>query len=82
MKQGTIVAAWEDTRRAYLTVRVAEDGGAGDVEYVGSVALAELPEGATAPQKRAALVEAVRALRARERGRTTALAFSGSVAVE
>jgi len=64
---GEAIAAWKVDGRAYLVVRVAGDGPAGEgVEYLGSVseeALARL----TPTEQRLALLEAVRLERDRQR---------------
>lgn len=60
--QGTVVAVWAEGQTACMAVRVVEGGGAGPVEYVGRVPLADLA-GLTPAQKRGALVAAVKAVR-------------------
>ena len=64
---GEAIAAWKLDGRAYLVVRVAGDGPAGEeVEYQGSVSEAELVR-LTPTEQRQALLEAVKAERDRQR---------------
>lgn len=62
MPQATIVNAWQDGTHLNLAVRVREP--AGDVEYIGRVSLEDL-KNVAAPERKAALVAAVRAERDR-----------------
>lgn len=64
---GEAIAAWKLDGRAFLVVRVAGDGPAGEeVEYLGSVSEEALMR-LTPAEQRVALLEAVRAVRDRQR---------------
>jgi hypothetical protein len=63
MAAGTIVRVWQDGTKAYAAVRVTENWG--PTEYIGSVPLTEIPQGATNAQKKTLLEAAVRAERTR-----------------
>lgn len=73
MASGTIVGTpWQDTGYTYLAVGVDEPEGR--VEYIGKVLTADLAD-LTGPQKKAALIAAVKA--ARDAQRATPIAISG-----
>jgi hypothetical protein len=77
--QGVIVRAWADGTFAYLAVRVNEGGNTGNVEYIGRVQLDEAWQAMNAAAKKAALVEAVQAARARQQPSTSDLGIGGTV---
>ncbi|TAK33755.1 MAG: hypothetical protein EPO21_11785 [Chloroflexota bacterium] len=62
MATGKVIRAWQENGWAYLAVRVQEDSG--PVEYIGSVPVGDL-DGLTAAEQRAALIGAVKGVRAR-----------------
>lgn len=62
MASATIVKAYQDGTYAYIIAVVAEGGSKGNVEYNASVPLTDLA-GLTNPQKKAALIAAVKAAR-------------------
>lgn len=79
MPNATVVKAWQDETSAHLAVRVRE--GARDVEYIGTVPLAEL-EGKSNAEAKDALVEAVKAVRdGQQRAAPPALNITGNVTI-
>lgn len=62
MATATITRAWQDSANANIAVVVAEGGSKGNVEYSASVPLIDLAA-LTNPQKKAALVAAIKAVR-------------------
>lgn len=76
-----IVKAWQDGTAVYLAAVVAE-AGRGNVEYIGSVPLADFQALPDAASKKAALVAAVKAVRdAQTAGQTVIATISGTVTV-
>lgn len=79
MATATIVKAWRERGYAHLAVRVTEADGR-NVEYIGSVPLANLA-GLTAAKQKEALVAAVKAVRDAQVSAPADLGLSGSVTV-
>lgn len=78
MPTATVVKAWKDSSKAHLAIRVVE--ASGNVEYIGSVPLADLA-GKTPAEQKAALVAAVKAIRDAQVPSETPIAISGTVVV-
>lgn len=80
MATATIVKAWQDGHSAYVAVAVPETGGT--VEYIASVAKDDTWRALTAPEKRAALIAAVKAVRdAQQTGSSSLAGVTGTVTV-
>lgn len=92
MANATVVRAWTDAQQAYVAVSVAEGGAQGTVEYVGVVSLifdlasvgfaGQTWTQLSAPNKKAALVTAVKAVRDTQQLAQAVIAgISGSVVI-
>lgn len=80
MATGSISKVWKDSLNIYMAAAVTEtiNGKAVNVEYIGSVPLAEL-QGLSVAVQRSKLIEAVKKIRDENVSPITDVAISGSI---